>query len=139
MGREGRIVAATCIVAVIGLSFVYAYAANWREVISRAFDDAVWVGLIMFLVVNGNSIRGLLTGMQLDRTTLKQIEVNLENLRLQQDQIRQNIRLMELQHAELQQKLNMVQVADPDFTWRYPREYVSPRQSRVSKAEPDSK
>jgi len=137
MDREGRIVVAACIATFIGLSLVYAFAASWRDVIARAFDHAVWIGLIAFLVVHGNSVRSLLTGLQLDRATLRQIDVNLENLRLQQEQIRQNIRLMELQHADLERKLNVVQVVRPGIVVRPERVTVRPEPRRVDWAEPE--
>jgi len=128
MEREGKTVLAACVVTWLVLTALYTVTRSWPEALEKAFDGAMWVGLITFLVVNGNSIRGLVTGMQLDRAMLGQIDVNIQNLRMQQEQIQAHLRLMEAQYAELQQRKDMVQLVRPDVALTKPRVTVGPQQ-----------
>ncbi|MBN8731590.1 MAG: hypothetical protein J0L64_13680 [Acidobacteria bacterium] len=57
MQREGKTVLAACVVTWLTLMVVYTLSRTWPEALEKAFDGAMWVGLITFLVVNGNSIR----------------------------------------------------------------------------------
>jgi len=136
MEREGKTVLAACAITLLALTALYTLSRSWPEALEKAFDGAMWAGLITFLVVNGNSIRGLVTGMQPDRAMLGQIEVNLQNLRMQQEQMQAHIRLMETQHAELQQRLALVQVVRPEVVLGKPRVTVKPPLFRVLEATP---
>lgn len=136
MEREGKTVLAACVVTWLVLMLVYTLSRSWPEALEKAFDGAMWVGLITFLVVNGNPIRGLVTGMQLDRAMLGQIEVNIQNLRIEQEQIQVNLRLMEAQYAELQQRKDMVQLVRPEVVFGKPRVTVKPQLFRVLEATP---
>lgn len=74
--------------------------------------------------------------MQLDRAMLAQIEVNIQNLRIQQEQIQTHVRLMEDQSAELRQRLGLVQVVRPGVTLNKPRVVVRPQLFNVLDATP---